>query len=129
MAGIDAPLEEELARHAFANDVLDALTKPFKELLSRYLCDERGSVLFDRIKPGWYPARCLETDWPQLTVAGVVGDFERDLADVERVGDTPRLVASHPLACAATSRRRASREEMCTDADDLFAISLSEPGA
>lgn len=159
MAGIDVPLEEELARHAFANDVLDGLTKPFKELPPKYLYDERGSELFERItaQPEYYPtraelrilrerareivertgageivelgagastkarvlldamrdvgtlrryvpldvsesvvagaARCLETDYPELTVAGVVGDFERDLDHVERIGDTPRLVA------------------------------------
>jgi L-histidine N-alpha-methyltransferase len=159
VAHIDTPLEDELAEHAFANDVLDGLTKPFKELPPKYLYDAHGSELFDRIteQPEYYPtrtelkilrehsaaivertgagelvelgagastkarvlldamraagtvrryvpldvsdavvahaARTLAADYPGLEVSGVIGDFERDLDHVGRVGDTPRIVA------------------------------------
>jgi len=159
MAGLDTVLESELAQHAFANDVLDGLTKPFKELPPKYLYDARGSELFDEIteQPEYYPtrtelrllreraaeivartgagelvelgagastkarvlldamraagtlrryvpldvsepvvataARTLAADYPELEVAGLVADFERDLEHVPRAGDTTRLVA------------------------------------
>jgi L-histidine N-alpha-methyltransferase len=159
MARLDTPLEDELAEHAFANDVLDGLTKPFKELPPKYLYDARGSELFERIteQPEYYPTRTelrilreraaailvrtgagelvelgagastkarvlldamraagtlrryvpidvseavvaeakrtLAADYPGLEISGVIGDFERDLDDVGRAGDTPRIVA------------------------------------
>ncbi len=45
---------------ALADDVLDGLTRPFKELPPKHLYDERGSQLFDRITrlPEYYPTRC-----------------------------------------------------------------------
>jgi len=44
---------------ALANDVLDGLTRPFKELPPKHLYDARGSELFDRIclAPEYYPTR------------------------------------------------------------------------
>lgn len=46
-------------RYELAYDVLDGLTRPFKELSSRFLYDERGSELFDRILelPEYYQGR------------------------------------------------------------------------
>jgi L-histidine N-alpha-methyltransferase len=55
---VDAPLA--LARErTLANDVLDGLTKPFKELSPKHLYDARGSELFDQITqlPEYYPTR------------------------------------------------------------------------
>ncbi len=51
---------EDLDDRALANDVLDGLTKPFKELSPKHLYDTRGSELFDRIceLPEYYPTRC-----------------------------------------------------------------------
>ncbi|MEY2503598.1 MAG: L-histidine Nalpha-methyltransferase [Verrucomicrobiota bacterium] len=42
-----------------ADDVLDGLTRPFKELPPKHFYDERGSELFDRIceLPEYYPTR------------------------------------------------------------------------
>jgi L-histidine N-alpha-methyltransferase len=51
-----------------ADDVLDGLTKPFKELPPKHFYDARGAELFDRIceLPEYYPTRCeraiLEAD-------------------------------------------------------------------
>jgi L-histidine Nalpha-methyltransferase len=53
---VDSPLA--LARErTLANDVLDGLTKPFKELSPKHLYDTRGSELFEQITelPEYYP--------------------------------------------------------------------------
>jgi L-histidine N-alpha-methyltransferase len=44
---------------SLANDVLDGLTKPFKELAAKHFYDARGSELFERIceLPEYYPTR------------------------------------------------------------------------
>jgi L-histidine Nalpha-methyltransferase len=44
---------------ALADDVLDGLTRPFKELPPKHFYDERGAELFDRIceLPEYYPTR------------------------------------------------------------------------
>ena len=44
---------------SLANDVLDGLTKPFKELVPKHLYDARGSQLFEQIceLPEYYPTR------------------------------------------------------------------------
>lgn len=51
---LDAPHERGLA-----DDVLDGLTRPFKELPPKHFYDERGCELFDRIceLPEYYPTR------------------------------------------------------------------------
>ena len=57
-AQVDSWLDEAEER-SLANDVLDGLTKPFKELSPKHLYDARGSELFDRIceLPEYYPTR------------------------------------------------------------------------
>jgi L-histidine Nalpha-methyltransferase len=159
-------VESHLTGHedrTLADDVLDGLTKPFKELPPKHFYDARGAVLFDRIceLPEYYPTRCeraiLEADsaaiveatgatelvelgsgtaaktrvllramdvagtldryvpfdvtesmvracaeelvdeFDGLRVHGIVGDFERHLDDIPRVGGSefpgPRIVA------------------------------------
>jgi L-histidine Nalpha-methyltransferase len=55
---VESWLHEDEDR-SLANDVLDGLTKPFKELSPKYLYDRRGSELFERIceLPEYYPTR------------------------------------------------------------------------
>jgi L-histidine Nalpha-methyltransferase len=55
---IDSWLTEDDERW-LANDVLDGLTKPFKELAPKHFYDARGSELFERITelPEYYPTR------------------------------------------------------------------------
>src|SRR5437867_1353748 len=45
---------------SLAEDVLDGLTRPFKELPPKHFYDARGAELFDRIceLPEYYPTRC-----------------------------------------------------------------------
>jgi hypothetical protein len=48
-----------LDEHALAEDVLDGLARPLKELPSKFFYDDRGSALFERIceLPEYYPTR------------------------------------------------------------------------
>ncbi|PZS14747.1 MAG: L-histidine N(alpha)-methyltransferase [Solirubrobacterales bacterium] len=49
----------EAEERCLANDVLDGLTRPFKELPAKHFYDARGSELFERIceLPEYYPTR------------------------------------------------------------------------
>jgi L-histidine N-alpha-methyltransferase len=55
---IDAPLNDGTERR-LADDVLDGLTRPFKELPPKHFYDARGSELFEAIceQPEYYPTR------------------------------------------------------------------------
>ena len=55
---IDSWLSEAEER-SLANDVLDGLTRPFKELPPKHFYDARGSELFEQIceLPEYYPTR------------------------------------------------------------------------
>jgi L-histidine N-alpha-methyltransferase len=50
---------EETGERVLADDVLDGLTRPFKELPPKHFYDARGSALFERIceLPEYYPTR------------------------------------------------------------------------
>ncbi len=52
-------MSQTSARSTLADDVLDGLTRPFKELPPKYFYDERGSRLFDAVceQPEYYPTR------------------------------------------------------------------------
>ena len=49
----------DLDERSLANDVLDGLTRPFKELPPKHFYDARGSELFEQIceLPEYYPTR------------------------------------------------------------------------
>ncbi len=59
---IDCALDAGPER-SLADDVLDGLTRPFKELPPKHLYDARGASLFDRIceQPEYYPTRTERT--------------------------------------------------------------------
>jgi L-histidine N-alpha-methyltransferase len=64
MSAPDAPIQLESflsddEERSLANDVLDGLTKPFKELAPKHFYDARGSELFEQITelPEYYPTR------------------------------------------------------------------------
>jgi len=157
---IDSFLSEADER-SLGNDVLDGLTRPFKEIPPKHFYDARGSELFERIcaLPEYYPTRAerqillahadqivsatgaselvelgsgspekarilldamsragtlrryvpvdvsqsaleasaleLADEFEELSVHGVIGDFERHLARVppSAIGGAPRIVA------------------------------------
>src|SRR5881409_3398936 len=59
---IDSHLSDADER-SLADDVLDGLTRPFKELPPKHFYDSRGSELFERIceLPEYYPTRTEKT--------------------------------------------------------------------
>src|ERR1700727_573365 len=77
---IDSYLEESDER-SLANDVLDGLTRPFKELPPKHFYDARGSELFERIceQPEYYPTRSersiLEARAAEIVAATAAGEL------------------------------------------------------
>jgi len=74
-------LADGTAASTLADDVLDGLTRPFKELPPKHLYDERGSELFDSIceQPEYYPTRTeraiLEAESPAIVAATRAGEL------------------------------------------------------
>jgi L-histidine Nalpha-methyltransferase len=66
---------DEAHERGLAEDVLDGLTRPFKELPPKHLYDERGCELFDRIceLPEYYPTRA-ERAILELEGAGIAAE-------------------------------------------------------
>ncbi|MEY2535530.1 MAG: L-histidine Nalpha-methyltransferase [bacterium] len=66
---------------SLADDVLDGLTKPFKELPPKHLYDARGAELFDRIceLPEYYPTRAeraiLEAGADEIVARTAAGEL------------------------------------------------------
>jgi L-histidine N-alpha-methyltransferase len=80
---IDSWLSEADER-VLANDVLDGLTRPFKELPPKHFYDARGSELFERIceLPEYYPTR---------TELGILKARAQDLVEGTAVGELVEL--------------------------------------
>ena len=84
----------EAEERSLANDVLDGLTRPFKELPPKHFYDSRGSELFERIceQPEYYPTRAersiLESragEIVQATGAGELVELGSGAADKARI--------------------------------------------
>ena len=75
-----APLNESDER-TLADDVLDGLTRPFKELAPKHFYDEVGGELFDQIcdLPEYYPTRAersiFEADGASIVVASGMAEL------------------------------------------------------
>src|SRR4051794_1169202 len=90
---IDSHLSERSER-VLADDVMDGLTRPFKELPPKHFYDVRGSELFERIceQPEYYPTRA-ELSILEQRVDEIVAD----------AGAPNELVE---LGCGATTKAR-----------------------
>jgi L-histidine Nalpha-methyltransferase len=92
---------------SLADDVLDGLTKPFKELPPKHFYDARGAELFDRIceLPEYYPTRAeraiLEARADEI--AAVTGAAE--LVELGSGSATKTRVLLDAMAAAGTLRR------------------------
>ena len=84
----------ETEERSLANDVLDGLTRPFKELPPKHFYDSRGSELFERIceQPEYYPTRSersiLESRAAEIvsaTGAGELVELGSGAADKARI--------------------------------------------
>src|SRR5215471_7514474 len=71
---IDSHLSEPEKR-SLADDALDGLTRPFKELPPKHFYDARGAELFDRIceLPEYYPTR---------TERAILEERAREIAEI-----------------------------------------------
>ncbi|HEY1510982.1 MAG TPA: L-histidine N(alpha)-methyltransferase [Solirubrobacteraceae bacterium] len=84
----------EVEDRSLANDVLDGLTRPFKELPPKHFYDTRGSELFERIceLPEYYPTRTEQSilvararEIVETTGAGELVDLGSGAADKARI--------------------------------------------
>jgi L-histidine N-alpha-methyltransferase len=84
----------ELDERSLGNDVLDGLTKPFKEIPPKHFYDGRGSELFEQIceQPEYYPTRTerliLEASAAEIiaiTQAGELVELGSGAADKARI--------------------------------------------
>jgi L-histidine N-alpha-methyltransferase len=84
----------ETEERSLANDVLDGLTRPFKELPPKHFYDSRGSELFERIceLPEYYPTRTERSilqsravEIVQATGAGELVELGSGAADKARI--------------------------------------------
>ncbi len=97
----------EAEERSLAYDVLDGLTRPFKELPPKHFYDARGSELFERIceLPEYYPTRAERH---------ILGERARDIVDVTGAGELVELgsgstdkarILLDAMASAGTLRR------------------------
>jgi L-histidine Nalpha-methyltransferase len=82
---VDSWLSEDDER-SLANDVLDGLTKPFKELAPKHFYDARGSELFELIteQPEYYPTR---------TEMAILGGRAEEIVELTGAGELVELGA------------------------------------
>ncbi|HTX46593.1 MAG TPA: L-histidine N(alpha)-methyltransferase [Solirubrobacteraceae bacterium] len=123
---------EESDERSLADDVLDGLTRPFKELPPKHFYDARGSELFERIcrLPEYYPTRTeraiLTANAAEIIAATGAGELvelgsgsaekARVLLDaMEEAGTLQRYV---PLDVSETVVRDAA-DELVTEYDKL----------
>jgi len=122
----------ESEERCLANDVLDGLTRPFKELPPKHFYDARGSELFERIceLPEYYPAR---------TERAILEQHAREIVESTGVGELVELgsgaadkarILLDAMASAETLRRyvpldvseqvvRDAAEQLTRDYDEL----------
>jgi len=131
LINVDSLLSRSEER-TLANDVLDGLTKPFKELAPKHFYDARGSELFEQIceLPEYYPTRTelailrqraaeivLDTGAGELVELGAgASDKARVLLDAMRGAGTLRRYI--PLDVSQTVVQDAARA-LRDDYDDL----------
>ena len=103
---IDSWLSEADER-SLANDVLDGLTRPFKELPPKHFYDARGSELFERIceLPEYYPTRTEMAILEDRAAAIVDATGAGELVELgSGASDKARLLLD-AMAAAGTLRR------------------------
>jgi L-histidine N-alpha-methyltransferase len=92
---------------SLADDVLDGLTRPFKEIQPKHFYDARGGELFDRITelPEYYPTRA---EAAILQTRGAEALVELGAAEIVELGSgtaTKTRLLLHALDDAGTLRR------------------------
>jgi L-histidine N-alpha-methyltransferase len=115
----------ESDERTLANDVLDGLTRPFKELPPKHFYDARGSELFEQIceLPEYYPTR---TEMAILTAAAPVIVAETGAGELVELGSGASAKARillDAMAAVGTLRRYVPfdvSESVVRDAADVL---------
>jgi L-histidine Nalpha-methyltransferase len=95
------------APRTLAEDVLDGLTRPAKELAPKYFYDARGSELFDRITelPEYYPTRAERAILEAEADAIVAATDAAELVELGSGTAAKTRVLLDAMARAGTLRR------------------------
>jgi L-histidine N-alpha-methyltransferase len=123
---------DEAHERGLADDVLDGLTRPFKELPPKHLYDERGCELFDRIceLPEYYPTRAERSILERSAEAIVAETGASELVELGSGSAAKTRVLLDAMAAAGRLRRyvpldvaesvvRASAEALVSEYDGL----------
>jgi L-histidine N-alpha-methyltransferase len=96
-----------LDEHALAEDVLDGLARPLKELPSKFFYDDRGSALFERIceLPEYYPTRTERSILAASAAEIVARTGMRDLVELGAGYATKTRVLLDAMRDAGTLER------------------------
>jgi uncharacterized SAM-dependent methyltransferase len=97
----------EADERSLANDVLDGLTRPFKELPPKHFYDARGSELFERIcqLPEYYPTRTETAILRERADELVAGTGAGELVELGAGGSDKARTLLDAMARAGTLRR------------------------
>jgi len=92
---------------ALADDVLDGLTRPFKELPPKHFYDARGAALFDRIceLPEYYPTRAERAILERHAVGIVAATGAGELVELGSGTAEKTRILLRAMADAGTLRR------------------------
>jgi L-histidine N-alpha-methyltransferase len=103
---IDSHLDEPHER-GLADDVLDGLTRPFKELPPKHFYDARGCELFDRIceLPEYYPTRTERAILTQAAATIAAGTGAVELVELGSGTAAKTRVLLDAMAARGTLRR------------------------
>ena len=90
-----------------AEDVLDGLTRPFKELPPKYAYDSRGSALFDRIceLPEYYPTRTERSILERAAGELIAATGASELVELGSGSATKTRLLLDAMAAAGTLQR------------------------
>ena len=122
---IERCLEDE---DSLEHDVLDGLTRPFKELPPKHFYDARGSELFERIceLPSYYPTRCERAilteragEIAERTGATELVELGSGAAEKARVLLTPGTYERYLPFDVSESALLTAAEELATEHPDL----------
>ncbi len=100
-------LLSEGSERRLADDVLDGLTRPFKELPPKHFYDSRGSELFDQITelPEYYPTRAERAILEERAVELVQSTGAGELVELGSGSAEKARVLLDAMAAAGTLRR------------------------
>ena len=97
----------EVEERSLANDVLDGLTRPFKEIPPKHFYDARGSALFEQIceLPEYYPTRTERVILEQEAESIIALSGAGELVELGSGSPQKAMILLDAMAEAGTLRR------------------------